>query len=57
MGMLQLYKRFKKGERFKGINEIDLRKLPIKQPADLVGPSLIMQEMAKKHAKTLKNKK
>ncbi|MBA4536567.1 hypothetical protein H1Z61_05230 [Bacillus aquiflavi] len=55
MGMLQLYKRFKKGERFKGINEIDLRKLPIKQPADLVGPSLIMQEMAKKHAKTLKN--
>lgn len=54
VGMMELYQKYLQGETFKGINEINLSKLPIKKPADLVGASTIMQEIAKKHAKTLK---
>ncbi|MGE8077481.1 hypothetical protein [Peribacillus loiseleuriae] len=38
------------------IREMNLGDLPIKQPADLVGRSPIMQDLAKKHSKHLNNK-
>jgi len=49
----EIYRRYLNGEKFKSISEINLRKLPIKHAADLVGSSPIMQEIAKKHSKSL----
>ena len=57
MKISEIYKRYLKGEKFKSISELNLRSLPIKQAADLVGSSPIMQEIAKKHSKSLKHKK
>jgi hypothetical protein len=44
------------GEKFKGIEDINIRDLPVKHPADLVANSPIMQKMALKHSRLLKNK-
>lgn len=56
MKISEIYKRYLKGEKFKNIRDINLGYLPIKRPADLVGPSPIMRELAKKHSKHLNNK-
>lgn len=56
MKISQIYERYLNGEKFKSIREINLGYFPIKRPADLVGRSPIMQELAKKHSKHLNNK-
>ncbi|WP_158553544.1 hypothetical protein [Peribacillus saganii] len=53
--MIEIYRKYRKGERFKELSDINLRDLAVKQPADLVGSSMIMQQMAKKYAKSLRN--
>ncbi|WP_313892396.1 hypothetical protein [Psychrobacillus sp.] len=59
MKISDIYKRLLNGEKFKGVRDINPERLPVKNPADLVGSSPIMQKMAKKHSKNLKlnNKK
>ncbi|MEK3977489.1 hypothetical protein MKY37_00195 [Psychrobacillus sp. FSL K6-2836] len=57
MKISEIYKRYLNGEKFKSISDINLGKLPIKHAADLVGSSPIMQEIAKKHSKSLKHQK
>jgi hypothetical protein len=57
MSTLDLYKRFLRGEQFKGIRDLNLTKLSVKQPSDLIANSLVMQEMAAKHSRVLKNKR
>lgn len=52
--MIEIYQSHLRGEKFKGISDINLNNLPIKNPADLVGPSNIMQKLAAKHSKNLK---
>jgi hypothetical protein len=52
--IVEIYERYLKGEKFKSISEINLGNLPVKQPADLVGQSPIMQKLAKKHSKCLR---
>jgi hypothetical protein len=37
-------------KKFKGIEDINIRDLPVKLPADLVANSSIMQKMALKHS-------
>jgi hypothetical protein len=54
--MSDLYLSFLRGKKFKEMSDIDLNRLPIKTPADLVGNSAIMQELAKKHSKSFKKK-
>lgn len=56
MKIRDIYERLLRGEKFKGVNEIKLNHLPVKRPADLVGPSPIMQEIAEKHSKHFKEK-
>ena len=53
MKVSEIYKRYLNGKKFKSIKEINLGHLPVKRPVDLVGPSPIMQELAKKHSKYL----
>lgn len=55
--MYEIYQRFINGEKFKGVSDIKLDELPINNPADLVGPSKIMQALAEKHSTDLKRKK
>jgi hypothetical protein len=55
MKIIDIYEKYLKGEKFKSIREINLGELPVKQPADLVGSSPIMQELAKKHSKFFKS--
>lgn len=55
--MLELYKKYLNGEKFKRISDLDLLDLSINQPSDLVGSSKIMQDIAKKHSKNLQNNK
>jgi len=58
MKISEIYKKYLNGEKFKSINEINLGRLPVKHPADLVGSSPIMQALAEKHSKNLRlNKK
>ncbi|MBO0600161.1 hypothetical protein I2483_00665 [Sporosarcina sp. E16_3] len=54
MKIVEIYERYLKGEKFKSISEINLGNLPVKQPADLVGQSPIMQKLAEKHSKYLR---
>lgn len=54
MRTLEIYKRYLRGEHFKGIRDLNLNKLAVEQPADLIANSFIMQEMALKHSKVLK---
>ncbi|WP_186670660.1 hypothetical protein [Sporosarcina sp. BP05] len=54
MKIVEIYERYLKGEKFKSISEINLGYLPVKQPADLVGQSPIMQKLAEKHSKNLR---
>lgn len=56
MKIRDIYNRLLKGEKFKNVSDIKLNQLPVKHPADLVGPSPIMQEMAEKHSKHFKEK-
>ena len=53
MRTLELYKRYLRGERFKGVKDLNLNKLAVEQPSDLIANSIIMQEMARKHSKLL----
>ncbi|KQL54341.1 hypothetical protein AN964_13120 [Heyndrickxia shackletonii] len=53
MRTLELYKRYLRGERFKGVKDLNLNKLSVGQPSDLIANSIIMQEMARKHSKFL----
>lgn len=54
MKVFKIYERYLNGEKFKSVSEINLGYLSVKQPADLVGRSPIMQELAKKHSKYFK---
>jgi hypothetical protein len=56
VSMLDIYRRYLRGEKFKGIEDINIRDLPVKHPADLVANSSIMQKMALKYSRLLKNK-
>ena len=56
MRIVEIYEKHLNGEKFKSLSEINLGELPVKQPADLVGSSPIMQELAKKHSKFFKFK-
>ncbi|MFJ7935919.1 hypothetical protein [Sporosarcina sp. NPDC096371] len=55
MKIVEIYEKYLRGEKFKSMSEIKLGELPVKQPADLVGTSPIMQELAKKHSKFFKS--
>ena len=59
MKIAEIYQRYLNGEKFKSISDINLGRLPVKHPADLVGSSPIMQVLAEKHSKNLRlnNKK
>lgn len=54
MRTLELYKKYLRGERFKEVKDLNLNKLSVGQPSDLIANSIIMQEMAQKHSKLLK---
>ena len=54
MKIVEIYERYLNGGEFKSISEINLGHLPVKQPADLVGASPIMQELAKRHSTSLR---
>ena len=54
MKITEIYERYLNGEKFKSISEMNLGYLSVKHPADLVGRSPIMQELAKKHSKYVK---
>jgi hypothetical protein len=54
MKIVEIYERYLNGKKFKSISEINLGHLPVKQPADLVGASPIMQELAKRHSTSLR---
>ncbi|MBS4172754.1 hypothetical protein [Bacillus sp. FJAT-49736] len=56
MRTLDLYKRYLKGERFRGVRDLNLNNLSVEQPSDLIANSVIMQEMAWKHSKVLQRK-
>ena len=45
MKVFKIYERYLNGEKFKSVSEINLGYLSVKQPADLVGRSPIMQEL------------
>ena len=51
MRTMELYKKYLRGEKFKEIKNLNLTKLAVEQPADLIANSIIMQEMALKHSK------
>lgn len=56
MKMLELYRRYLNGEKFKSLGDINFGCLPVKKPVDLVGRSPIMQELARKYSYNLNNK-
>jgi hypothetical protein len=49
MSMMEIYKKVLRGEKFKSISDLQLHKLSIKKPQDLVANSPIMQDMIAKH--------